>query len=70
MSEVIEAAFSYGEHEHGWYAKITFKCGTCGRRNRQVLQGTEPQMPLPLVVTCKFGHTTLVKPYDHLEKKH
>jgi len=69
MSEVIEAAFSYGEHEHGWYAKITFKCGTCGRRNRVVLQGVEQKMPLPQTVKCKYEHETNVVPYRWCEGK-
>jgi len=69
MSEVVEAAFTWGEYSEGWFARITFPCSVCGRRNRQVLQGVEQKMPLPLEVKCQFGHTTQVVPYRWNEQK-
>ena len=70
--EPLEAAFQHGEYdldinEPKWFARITFKCRVCGRRNSQLLKGLGT-MPLPLKVKCKFGHETVVVPYRWYEE--
>ncbi len=62
--EPIEAAFSWGEHDDSWFARVTWKCPTCGKRNNLLKTGTgKLKDALPLTVKCKLGHETLVKPY-------
>ena len=58
----IEAAFSSGETPEGWYARVTFKCLICGRRNAVLLKGLG-KMPLPLDIECNDGHKTQVVLY-------
>ena len=64
MTEPIEAAFSYGELDKTWFARITWKCPICGRRNNVMKKGPGTlKENLPITVTCKNGHDCLVKPY-------
>ena len=64
QTDAIEAAFSYGEIDEGWNARITFKCPACGRRNRVQTKGPGKLMDsVPIKVKCKLGHETPVKPY-------
>ena len=64
MESILEAAFSYGEHDNSWHARITWKCPVCGRRNRLVKTGPGTlKESLPIKVSCKVGHESLVKPY-------
>ncbi len=61
---ILEAAFSYGEHDNTWHARVTWKCPVCGRRNNQLKTGPGTlKESLPLTVGCKLGHEALVKPY-------
>jgi hypothetical protein len=65
-TEPIEAAFFYGETEPGWWARITWKCSTCGKRGHKLVTGTGKfAANLPIKVTCKKGHETAVKPYEN-----
>jgi len=62
--EPIEAAFSWGGDEQSWFARITWKCFICGRRNCELKKGQGPlTSALPITMQCKQGHETLVKPY-------
>jgi hypothetical protein len=68
MEPILEAAFSYGEHDNSWHARITWKCPVCGRRNRLVKTGPgRMAAALPLEMACKHGHKTLVMPYHWKE---
>jgi hypothetical protein len=61
---ILECAFSYTENSMEWAATITFKCPVCGRRNRVEANGPGKLYEnLPVVVKCKLGHETEVKPY-------
>jgi hypothetical protein len=62
--EPIEAAFFWGEYDEQFFARITYKCPICGRRNRVLKTGAgKLKKNLPIKVTCKLGHETLVEPY-------
>ncbi len=62
--EPIEAAFSWGGDEQSWFARITWKCFICGRRNCELKKGPgKLKDSLPLKMICKLKHETLVKPY-------
>ena len=60
--EPLEAAFSMGETDDQWHARVTWKCPICGRRNSKLEKGPG-KMQLPLKVQCKHGHETDVVPY-------
>ena len=62
--QIIEAAFSSGDLDRSWFARITWKCAICGRRNCEMMKGPEQMSSaLPIEVKCKHGHKTLVVPY-------
>ena len=68
--EPIEAAFSWGEGDNGWFARITWKCSICGRRNCELKKGPGTlSSALPLEMECKQHHKTLVMPYHWNELK-
>lgn len=61
---VLECAFFYMEGETEWHAKVTWKCPVCDRRNRVLARGLGKLSDnLPIIVRCKLGHETPVKPY-------
>lgn len=60
----IEAAFSWGEHDNTWHARVTWKCPICGRRNNVLKTGPGAlKENLPISVKCKLGHESFCKPY-------
>jgi len=66
--EPIEAAFSCGEYDNEWFARITWKCPVDGRRNCKLLKGAgRLKDALPIKVFCKHGHETAVMPYHWAE---
>ena len=68
--EPIEAAFSWGGDNERWFARITWKCSICGRRNCELKKGPGPlSSALPLEMECKQHHKTLVMPYHWKELK-
>ena len=68
--EPIEAAFSWGEHDDSWFARVTWKCPVCGRRNRELMKGPGHMASvLPLEMGCKRGHKAMVMPYHWNEIK-
>jgi hypothetical protein len=73
MSEqptVFEAAFSWGGDDNGWFARITWKCSICGRRNCELMKGPGPiSSALPIEVTCKQKHKIWVVPYRWKESE-
>lgn len=62
--EPVEAAYSWSENkiDNNWFARVTFKCPICGRRN-VVLEKGPGKMPVPLTVKCKNKHECRVIPY-------
>jgi hypothetical protein len=70
MTEPIEAAFSSTSSEERFFARITWKCPVCGRRNCELKNGPGPlASALPITMKCKQGHETLVVPYRWSELK-
>jgi hypothetical protein len=68
--ETIEAAFSWSGSDDHWFARITWKCPVCGRRNCELMRGPGPLgSSLPIKMKCKHGHETLVMPYYWNEVK-
>jgi hypothetical protein len=65
----LEAAFNWSENaiDNRWFARVTWKCPMCGRRN-VVLEKGPGRMPVPLKVRCKLGHETVVVPYRQRAK--
>jgi hypothetical protein len=70
----IEGAFSHGEYDVDiqqpkWYARVTWRCPICGRRNSKMFDGKGKfAAAMPLKVRCKVGHDTEVVPYRWNEK--
>ena len=62
IMEPIEAAFSIGGDDEGWFFRVIWKCPICGRRSRVLKTGTG-KLEFPVIVNCKLKHATLVKPY-------
>jgi hypothetical protein len=66
--QIMEAAFSWGGDEQSWFARITWKCSVCGRRNCELKKGPGPlASALPITMKCKQDHETLVMPYHWRE---
>ena len=65
LVEPLECAFLFGDTaDRGWWARVTFKCPVCGRRNSKAVNGPGKMADaLPLTVICKNKHETLVIPY-------
>jgi len=64
LTEPMEAACLFGGNTQEWFARFTWKCPVCGRRNQKLIKGTGVfEEQLPITVVCKFGHQTPVKPY-------
>jgi len=62
--EPLEAACLFGGDAEEWFARFTWKCPVCGRRNQKLVKGTgEFEEQLPIKVACKLGHDTPVRPY-------
>jgi len=69
--EPIEAAFSWGEGDNGWFARVTAnKCPVCGRRTCELKKGPGHLVNnLPLTIECKNHHKILVVPWRFQEEK-
>ncbi len=66
--EPIEAAFSWSENDRWWFARVTWKCSVCGRRNCELKKGPGQMVSvLPLEMECTQQHKTLVMPYHWRE---
>jgi len=61
----IEAAFSWGEGDNGWFARVTAnKCPVCGRGILELKKGLGHMVNnVPLEIECKNHHKFLVVPW-------
>lgn len=68
--EFIEAAFSGGEIDDGWFGRVIAKCPICGRRTSDMLRGKGKLTDAwPQIVQCKNKHKFGVVPYGWLEQQ-
>lgn len=68
--QVVEAAFSMGQLDDWWFARITWKCPVDGRRNCELIKREGRIVDaIPITMKCKFGHECQVVPYHYEEMR-
>jgi len=64
VNDPTECAFSGGEFDDGWFARVTAKCPICGRRTVEMLKGKGTLSEAwPQTIKCKNRHEFEIVPY-------